>query len=123
MVHCEHKIETQTQSWKQNMNFQGSKKLTNVKPNRPFRVDSLALLVKAQNGEIPLASLHKFDLDQNEVAIFLARELLFLHSAAECAKMNSLAILFYELHTSLIDVAKITGFFNNSKNKMCAVES
>ncbi len=73
-----------------------------------INVDSLALLAKAQTGEIPLALLRKSNLDRKDIALFLARELLFLHSAAEGARMNSLALLFYELHTSLIHTATTT---------------
>jgi hypothetical protein len=85
------------------MNFRGVKNLLSVELKKECRVDSIALLVKAQTGVIPLASLRKFNLDCNQVAAFLARELLFLHTAAECANMNLLAALFYDLHTSLIE--------------------
>lgn len=79
----------------------------NVRPEGIQKIDSLALLARAQMGEIPLAALQNLNLNKEEVAFFLARELLFLHSAAEGAKMHSLAVLFYELHASLIDTANM----------------
>jgi hypothetical protein len=63
-------------------------------------------LVKAQNGEIPIATLENIKLDQKEVSLFLAREMVFWYSAAEGAKMHLVATLFYELHKSLLASTK-----------------
>jgi hypothetical protein len=68
--------------------------------------DTSMLLIKAQSGEIPVAVLGKVELDQREVSLFLGRELLFWYSAAEGAKMKWLAMLFYELHKSLLASTK-----------------
>jgi hypothetical protein len=64
------------------------------------------LLVKAQTGEIPAAALGKFNLDVVEVNLFLARELHFLHAAAEGAKLHNLSQLLYELHLNLLKKSK-----------------
>jgi hypothetical protein len=69
--------------------------------------DTSTLLEKAQTGQIPVLALRKFALDQREVSMFLARELLFLHSAAEGAKMRDLAVMLYELHASLVEKVKL----------------
>jgi hypothetical protein len=68
--------------------------------------DTSLFLIKAQSGEIPIAALEKVELDQREVSLFLARELLFWYSAAEGAKMSLMAALFYELHRSLLSSTK-----------------
>jgi hypothetical protein len=68
--------------------------------------ETFEMLLKAQSGVIPVAALEKSNLDKNEAALFLARELLFLRSVAEGAKLSMLAILFDELHLSLFDGAK-----------------
>jgi hypothetical protein len=70
-------------------------------------LDTSTLLEKAQTGQIPVMALRKFALDQREVSMFLARELLFLHSAAEGAKMQGLAVMLYELHASLVEKVKL----------------
>jgi hypothetical protein len=74
--------------------------------NMPAEYLTSELLIKAQTGEIPAAALGKFDLDVVEVNLFLARELLFLHSAAEGAKMHNLSQLLYELHLNLLKKSK-----------------
>ena len=73
--------------------------------------ETLETLLKAQSGIIPLTALQYIKLEENEVAVFLARELLFLRTIADGAKMSMLAILFDELHLSLLDsaAAKIKG--------------
>ena len=68
--------------------------------------DTFEMLLKAQSGVIPVTALEKSNLDKNEAVLFLARELLFLRSVAEGAKLSMLAILFDELHLSLLDGAK-----------------
>ena len=68
--------------------------------------ETFETLLKAQSGVIPVAALEKNKLDKNEAALFLARELLFLRSVAEGANLSMLAILFDELHVSLLDSAK-----------------
>ena len=65
--------------------------------------ETFEMLLKAQSGVIPVLALEKRNLDKNETALFLARELLFLRSVAEGAKLSMLAILFDELHLSLLD--------------------
>jgi hypothetical protein len=83
-----------------------------------FNSETCSILVKAQNGEIPVAALQKFDLDSKDVSQFLARELVFLHSAAEGAKMHTLAVLFYELHSSLLETTKQNApFWSASKSR------
>jgi hypothetical protein len=68
--------------------------------------ETFEMLLKAQSGVIPVTALEKGNLDKNEAALFLARDLLFLRSVAEGAKLSMLAILFDELHVSLLDGAK-----------------
>lgn len=68
--------------------------------------ESFEMLLKAQSGIIPVTELEHTRLEKSEVALFLARELLFLRSVAEGAKFSMLAILFDELHVSLLDSAK-----------------
>ena len=68
--------------------------------------ETFETLLKAQSGVIPVTALEKTKLEKNEVALFLARELLFLRSVADSAKLSTLAILFDELHLSLLDSAK-----------------
>ena len=68
--------------------------------------ESMEMLLKAQSGIIPVTELEHSRLEKHEVALFLARELLFLRSVAEGAKFSMLAILFDELHVSLLDSAK-----------------
>lgn len=63
------------------------------------------MLVKAQSGAIPVAALGATKLEENEVALFLAHELLFLRSVADGAKLSMLAILFDELRVSLLNSA------------------
>jgi len=65
--------------------------------------ETFEMLLKAQSGVIPIAALEKSNLDTNEAALFLARELLFLRSVAEGANLSMLAILFDDLHQSLLD--------------------
>jgi hypothetical protein len=65
--------------------------------------ETFEMLLKAQSGVIPVTALEKSNLDKNEAALFLARELLFLRSVAEGANLSMLAILFDELHLSLLD--------------------
>ena len=67
--------------------------------------ETLEMLLKAQSGVIPVAALETAKLEKNEVALFLARELLFLRSVADGAKLSMLAILFDELHVALLDGA------------------
>ena len=67
--------------------------------------ETFEMLLKAQSGVIPVTALEKSNLDKNEAALFLARELLFLRSVAEGAKLSMLAILFDQLHLSLLDGA------------------
>ena len=68
--------------------------------------ETFEMLMKAQSGVIPVTALEKSNLDKNEAALFLARELLFLRSVAEGARLSMLAKLFDELHLSLLDGAK-----------------
>ena len=63
------------------------------------------MLLKAQSGATPIAALETAKLEKNEVALFLARELLFLRSVADSAKLSMLATLFDELHLALLDGA------------------
>jgi hypothetical protein len=81
---------------KQNSTRTSSDKLT----------DTSLFLLKAQNGDIPLATLENVALDKGEVSLLLSRELLFWYSAAEGAKMKGLAALFYELRLTLIATTK-----------------
>ena len=67
--------------------------------------ETLEMLLKAQSGVIPVAALETAKLEKNEVALFLARELLFLRSVADSAKLSMLATLFDELHLALLDGA------------------
>ena len=67
--------------------------------------ETFEMLLKAQSGSIPVAELATAKLEKNEVALFLARELLFLRSVADGAKLSMLAILFDELHVALLDGA------------------
>jgi hypothetical protein len=67
--------------------------------------ETLEMLLKAQSGVIPVAALATAKLEKNEVALFLARELLFLRSVADSAKLSMLAILFDELHVALLEGA------------------
>ena len=67
--------------------------------------ETFEMLLKAQSGVIPVAALETAKLEKNEVALFLARELLFLRSVADGAKLSMLAILFDELHVALLDGA------------------
>ena len=68
--------------------------------------ETFEMLLKAQSGVIPVTALEKSNLDKNETSLFLARELLFLRSVADGARLSMLAILFDELHISLLDGAK-----------------
>jgi hypothetical protein len=68
--------------------------------------DTSLFLFKAQNGEIPLATLENVTLDKREVSLLLSRELLFWYSAAQGAKMTGVAAFFYELHQTLMASAK-----------------
>ncbi|MEQ1523880.1 MAG: hypothetical protein ABL936_21670 [Aestuariivirga sp.] len=63
------------------------------------------MLLKAQSGVIPVAALETAKLEKNEVSLFLARELLFLRSVANGAKLSMLATLFDELQIALLDGA------------------
>jgi hypothetical protein len=67
--------------------------------------ETLEMLLKAQSGATPIAALETAKLEKNEVALFLARELLFLRSVADSAKLSMLATLFDELHLALLDGA------------------
>lgn len=67
--------------------------------------ETFEMLLKAQSGVIPVAALATAKLEKNEVASFLARELLFLRSVADGAKLSMLAALFDELHLALLDGA------------------
>lgn len=67
--------------------------------------ETFEMLLKAQSGVIPVAALEAAKLEKNEVALFLARELLFLRSVADSAKLSMLATLFDELHVALIEGA------------------
>jgi hypothetical protein len=67
--------------------------------------ETFEILLKAQSGLIPVAALATAKLEKNEVALFLARELLFLRSVADGAKLSMLATLFDELHVALLDGA------------------
>jgi len=67
--------------------------------------ETFEILLKAQSGLIPVAALETTKLEKNEVALFLARELLFLQSVADGAKLSMLATLFDELHLALLDGA------------------
>ena len=67
--------------------------------------ETFEMLLKAQSGVIPVAALATAKLEKNEVALFLARELLFLRSVADDAKLSMLATLFDELHVALLDGA------------------
>ena len=67
--------------------------------------ETFEMLLKAQSGVIPVAALATAKLEKNEVALFLARELLFLRSVADGAKLSMLATLFDELHVALLDGA------------------
>jgi hypothetical protein len=67
--------------------------------------ETLETLLKAQAGLIPVAALATAKLEKTEVALFLARELLFLRSVADGAKLSTLALLFDELHVALLDDA------------------
>lgn len=70
--------------------------------------ETFEMLLKVQSGVIPVAALEAAKLEKNEVALFLARELLFLRSVADGAKLSMLAILFDELHVALLDGANAT---------------
>ena len=67
--------------------------------------ETLEMLLKVQSGVIPVAALATAKLEKNEVALFLARELLFLRSVADGAKLSMLATLLDELHVALLDGA------------------
>lgn len=67
--------------------------------------ETFEILLKAQSGLIPVSALETTKLEKNEVALFLARELLFLRSVADGAKLSMLATLFDELHVALLDGA------------------
>lgn len=67
--------------------------------------ETFEILLKAQSGLIPVAALATAKLEKNEVALFLARELLFLRSVADGGKLSMLATLFDELHVALLDGA------------------
>lgn len=71
----------------------------------PGNSETFEMLVKAQSGAIPVAALGATKLEENEVALFLAHELLFLRSVADGAKLSMLAILFDELRVSLLNSA------------------
>lgn len=76
-----------------------------VNQSAPSNSETFEMLLKAQSGAIPVAALATKKLEGNEVALFLAHELLFLRSVADGAKLSMLAILFDELRTSLLDGA------------------
>lgn len=67
--------------------------------------ETFEVLLKAQSGVIPVAALETAKLEKNEVSLFLARELLFLRSVANGAKLSMLATLFDELQIALLDGA------------------
>jgi hypothetical protein len=67
--------------------------------------ETLEMLLKAQSGVTPIAALKTERLEKNEVTLFLARELSFLRSVADSAKLSMLAVLFDELHLALLDGA------------------
>ena len=62
------------------------------------------MLLKAQSGVTPIAALKTARLEKR-VTLFLARELSFLRSVADSAKLSMLAVLFNELHLALLDGA------------------